>query len=359
MPPRANRDVDRYRPLLERWLPGHAVTAGRGHADATAFDDLLTWKGKGGRVRYAVTERRHLRNQDVQVVIEQIAQQRRQLPPARRDVRVLLVAPHVRPQQATVLQRAGIDYVDQAGNAHLEGPGLFVHVEGYRPPADPATRATRPNKGWIKTVMALLARPDLVTATFRRVAQQADVALGTVAACMNDLTTRGLLQETKTGRRLIARPQLVALWTQAYVDVLRPRLETHRFQVHADDREAIWRRLTQQLATHDVMWALTGADAAERMTRFFRAGETEIYAPVGAFANRALQKALMAQPATHAGNLMVIEPPGPLALPTPGAGDLPLAPPLLIYGELRYRGTDQAREAADLLLPSLLDGDAD
>ena len=59
-----------------------------------------------------------------------------------------------------MLERAGIDYADLAGNAHLEGPGLYVHVEGRKPEARDAPRPARPNKAWVKTVMALLVGPS-------------------------------------------------------------------------------------------------------------------------------------------------------------------------------------------------------
>ena len=52
---------------------------------------------------------------------------------------------------------------------------------------------------------------------------------------------------------------------------------------------------------------------------------------------------------------MIIEPPGPLAIPEAADGGLPVAPDLLAYAELRYRGTGQALEAAELLLPRVLD----
>ncbi len=55
------------------------------------------------------------------------------------------------------------------------------------------------------------------------------------------------------------------------------------------------------------------------------------------------RKALVAQPAQRGGNLLVIEPPGPLANPDDGKTKaLPVAPLLLAYAELRYRGTEQA-----------------
>jgi len=104
-------------------------------------------------------------------------------------------------------------------------------------------------------------------------------------------------------------------------------------------------------------WALTGADAAGQRDHYFRAEETEIYAPVRLFEDRAVQKELIAQPAARGGNLLVIEPPGPLAIPKADGGAVPTAPVLLAYAELRYRGGGQALEAAELVLPRVL-GDA-
>jgi hypothetical protein len=75
--------------------------------------------------------------------------------------------------------------------------------------------------------------------------------------------------------------------------------------------------------------------------------------------DREVQKALVAQPAAREGNLLVIEPPGPLAVPDAIDETIPAAPDLLAYAELRYRGTGQAAEAADLLLPRVLADAAD
>ena len=159
--------------------------------------------------------------------------------------------------------------------------------------------------------MAVLIRPGLANAPYRVLADQADVALGTVAGCMSDLDARGLLQKRKDGRRL--------------------------------------------LAARAQPWALTGADAAGRHTPFFRADETEIYAPARVLEDREAQKALVGQPAARGGNLLVIEPPGPLAIAGETDDDLSVAPGLLAYAELRYRGTGQALEAAELFLPQVLD----
>jgi hypothetical protein len=308
--------------------------------------------------RYLVEEKRHLRFQDAAVIADQMLRRRAEMPPEHAADGLLLLAPHVRPQHAAILERAGIDYIDLAGNAHLQAPGLLVHVEGRKPVKEPVRGPQRPYKAWVKTVMALLVQPDLINAPYRTIAERADVALGTVGGCINDLVLRDVLVERKAGRELVDRPALVATWVTAYVEALRPKLEERRLQVRAEDRAELLARLADVLGKRRTPWALTGADAAERHTHFFRAEETEVYAPVEVFDDRGLQKALVAQPAARAGNLLVIEPPGPVAVPLPPYDGIPVGPDLLAYAELRYRGTDQANEAADLLLPLILNNGA-
>lgn len=348
-------DLDQYRPMLDTWMPKAEVHPPAG--PLAHFDGLLTVRIGGKALRYLVEEKRHFRHLDAAVVAEQLNRRRAALPRTHTDDRILLLAPHVREQQALALERAGIDYIDLAGNVHLNAPGLFVHVQGRRPPKARVTGLTRPHKGWVKTVMALLIKTELMNAPYRILADEADVALGTVAKCLNDLALRGLLLGQQGARTLPDRPALVALWVQAYVEALRPKLAERRFQVRVDDKPQLWECLRKVLAERGQRWALTGADAAGQRDHYFRAEETEIYAPNQILDDREIQKALVAQPAGRGGNLLIIEPPGPLAIPAVNGDVVPAAPDLLAYAELRYRGTGQALEAAELLLPRVL-GDA-
>lgn len=348
-------DLDLYRPALDKWMPKADVR--RPTAQLAKFDGLLTLRVAGKRVRYLLEEKRHFRHEDAAVVAEQLNRRRAELPRTHADDRILLLAPHIREQQAPVLERAGIDYIDLAGNAHLNAPGLFVHVQGRRPPKERVTAPARPHKGWVRTVMALLIRPGLADVPYRELAEEAGVALGTAAKCMNDLALRRLVLDQLGKRTLPDRPALVALWVQAYLEALRPKLAERRFQVRVDGKPQMWARLQAVLGERGQPWALTGADAAGRRDHYFRAEETEIYAPVRLLDDREVQNALIAQPAARGGNLLVIEPPGPLAIQNADADAVPTTPDLLVYAELRHWGTGQALEAAELLLPKVL-GDA-
>jgi hypothetical protein len=133
--------------------------------------------------------------------------------------------------------------------------------------------------------MAILIRPELTNAPYRTLADQADVALGTLAGCMNDLTARGLLLDGKGGRQVADR--------QA------PNFRKPRNPERSDrsTSRASWKSVDHR---------------ASRSARD----------------------------------------PG-------GRRRTPVTPDLLTYAELRYRGMGQALEAAEPLLPRVLDGGID
>ena len=344
--------LEPYQKPLQKWLPGARFDTRPGALRQA--DGLVRWRGAGATVNYLVEVKTNLAPLDVAVLAHQLGRLAERAPNGPKW-RVLLLAPFVRREQAEVLRRHGIDYLDLAGNAHLEIPGRFVHVEGLRPPPDAVAHPARRTRGWVKTVMALLVEPHLVAGPYRPLGQAAGVAVGTVTLCFADLRARGFLRGEGEERRLLNLPELLGLWGQAYIEVLRPRLAERRLQMRAADKADRWRRLNQALARRGVRWALTGADAAEIQVQHFHTEDTELYAPIATFEDRDLLRELEGQPALR-GNLRVIEPPGPLALPRQDAmGEgIPCAPELLMYAELRYRGTDQAQEAIDLLLPRIL-----
>jgi hypothetical protein len=358
-----NTNLAPYKTLLERWLPGAGLTADNQAAPAPGGPDaFLNWTAQGNPLTFAVEYKRHLATQDIRLVATQLE---RHLATAEnlhgRAVRGLVLAPFIRTEQAAELRARSINYVDLAGNVHLEGPGVYVHVEGKRPDKDEGVRPGRLTRGWVKTVMALLVRPELRPGPYRPSAAAAGVALGTVTACMKDLEARGHVKEGVHGRTFLNLPDLVALWVQTYGDVVRPRLRVRHFQMRDMEARARWERLERTLTPRQIAWALTGADGAAARDNFFHAPETEIYAEPAEFEERNVLAELGAQPAVRHGNLRVIEPPGPVAIPNRTRTeaedglmpDPPVAPLLLVYAELRLRRTDQANEAAERLLPEL------
>lgn len=335
-----------YTEALTAWFPAARIVPARAVENQW---DAVVHVGRGPKaLKWVANVRPHLPYQDIGVVAARLRLAARAVPGAR----TLVFAPYVRREQGRVLQEADIDYVDLVGNVHVDVPERFVHVEGKRP-IQTGTPVGRLTRGWVKTVMAILVQPELLVQPYRTLALNADVATGTVIACLKHLRANRFLVVRGAERRLRAVPDLIAQWVATYADLLRPRLAERRFQVPATAKADIWAALGTTLGDRGIRWALTGADAAEIAVGHYHAENTEVYAPVTAFDDRQLLLALPAQPAIR-GNLLVIDPPGPLAVTTTDNA-VPTAPLLLQYAELQFRGTGQAREAADLLLPKLLE----
>lgn len=342
------------RERLMVWFPGAKIQ----YPPDAAVDAVLVWKGPQGTVRYALEFKKHLPQLDIQVVARRLEHQAKNLP-TKAIARPLLLAPYVPPKQAAFLRGRGIDYVDEAGNAHLNAPGVIVHIEGKRPAVATRTRGGI-TKGWVKVVLAGLLHPALFEGPYHHLAVAAGVTPPTVMTCLRDLRRRGLLDARGRRRQLVDRPQLLPLWTEAYVNTLRPRLPERRFRMLVrDDIEAGLTRIHDVLKVHRIAWCLTGAAAALQLTHYYRAGVTEIYTAPRAITD-VIARELKAQPTEGEANLVVIEPPIPGIVPELAEARtvLPMAPAILAYAELRFHGTGQANEAAELLLP-LIEGPVD
>ena len=340
------------RERLAAWLPGAQIRP----MPHPAMDAVLVWQGPRGRVRYLLELKNHLPQQDIHVLAHRLERQARILPKATATTKPLLLAPYVPPKQAAFLRGRGIDYADEAGNAHLEVPGVLVHVEGKRPALVKTVRAGI-TKGWVKVMLAGLLNPALFEGPYHQLADAAGVTPPTVMTCLRDLQRRGLLNARGRRRRLIGHQELLPLWTQAYVNTLRPRLAERRFRLlMPDDRQAGLQRLGEVLNAHAIAWCLTGAAAALQLTHYYQTDITEIYAAPRAITD-AIARELKAQPTEGDANLVVIEPPIPGVVPEHVAHKtpFPMAPVLLAYAELRFHGAGQADDAAELLLP-LIEG---
>ncbi len=264
-----------YERQLEKWLPKARVQAATDTADA-----VVRWRGAQETIVYIIEHKANLEHQDVRAVVEQMRGYRQRLARQPRT-RLMVFAPFIRRTQAAVLEQYDIDYVDLAGNAHLRAPGVFVHVEGLRPSAKPPRARRRLTRGWTKTVLALLVRPDLVRQPYRPIAEVAGVAPATVMACLADLKAAGFVRREGRTRHLANTPELLALWVQAYADLLRPKLVQRSFQLKAANKPERWRRLREVLAKHDVAWTLTGADAALLTDPHLRYGSDRALCLVG------------------------------------------------------------------------------
>lgn len=191
----------------------------------------------------------------------------------------VLITKYVTPQVADRLKAMNIQFVDAAGNAHINKPPLFIFVKGnklidkYRPERPP--RAFQ--RAGLQVVFALLCNPGLENAPLREIANVANVALGTVEWVMDDLRKMGCLVDIrKRTRRLIRKVDLLNRWVTIYPEQLRPKLMIGRFIA---DNFDWWKQADQQ--EFAAYWG--GEVAANVLTEYLKPQIVTIYAyqPVG------------------------------------------------------------------------------
>ena len=250
----------------------------------------------------------------------------------------LLVAPYITEATAERCRELGIPFIDEAGNAYLEAPGLFVYVTGKRRPIHarlaPAFRALTP--AGLRIVFALLDQPAMVAAPYREIARVARVALGTVGDVLTDLEERGhLAPETPGPRRLLAADRLQDEWVTHYPIKLRPKLNARRFTAPTPDW---WRE--QNVHQHHAWWG--GEVAAEKLTGYLKAARVTLY--VDGKPDR-LILANRLRPDVN-GEIEILE--AFWATDDPGQAD-DIAPPLVVYADLMATTDPRNIETANLI----------
>jgi hypothetical protein len=202
-----------------------------------------------------------------------------QLACAKRGVQPLLVAPYITRALAEHCRTLHLPFLDTAGNAYLEAPGLTVYVTGEPRPADVQDnlryRAFTP--AGMKIVFVLLCRPALAEATYRDLARAAGVALGAVGPVVGDLEARGFLVQ-KENKRLTNTQKLIEEWIARFPDTLRPKLLRGRYQADTE------RLLALDLRVHHGYWGgevagqrLTGYLKPERFTLYLKGDEKALF----------------------------------------------------------------------------------
>ena len=147
--------------------------------------------------------------------------------------RVLIITKYVTLQMAERLKEMDIPFIDTAGNAYLNEPGLLLYIKGNTKPDKYQTIALPRTfrQAGLKVVFALLCNPGLENEPYRKIADQAQVALGTVGAVMRDLQQMDYLMDMGVkGRRLLKKKTLLTRWVTNYPELLRPKLMIGHFR---------------------------------------------------------------------------------------------------------------------------------
>lgn len=261
--------------------------------------------------------------------------------PAKRmmtDRQVLIVADYVNPSLAELLKEQGIWFLDTGGNSYIKHLPVFIYIKGNKPVENlkvHINRAFRPSG--LKVIYAFLSNPKLVNATYREIAETADVALGTVGWTINDLIQTGFIVDMgDRGRRLKEKRKLLERWLVSYAEKLRPKLERGRYKASTAD----WWQ-TASLQSLQAYWG--GEVAADKLTHYLKPEIITLYLPEKHLTKLLLSHKLRKDPA---GNIELLETFWHI---DNDESICPLVNPILIYADLIASGDSRNIETAKII----------
>lgn len=141
------------------------------------------------------------------------------------DLPVLLICNRLSPTLANYCMQNRINFIDSAGNAHIDVPGLCIIIQGKQEEKMTAASGGVFPEGVMKLLFVLLSEPDALNKTYRQLAELSGISLGMVSKAFDILEQRRHYRKAKTGRRLMDTDGLCAMWINDYARSLKPRLD--------------------------------------------------------------------------------------------------------------------------------------
>lgn len=177
---------------------------------------------------------------------------------------VMLIAEKLYPNIKTMLNEAGIDWMDTAGNIRLKEKETNIWIDGHttKPLRDTKLKNRAFTKTGLKVVFLFLHDETWLNRTYREIAEAADVALGNIKYVLDGLREHGfILAKTQNVMQLKNRDKMLDQWITAFADELKPRIIKGRYTFINKETEQNWKDMN---LGPDTVWG--GEPAADLLT---------------------------------------------------------------------------------------------
>jgi hypothetical protein len=188
--------------------------------------------------------------------------------------RWLLIARYIPGPLKDDLRVNGINYLELAGNCYVSTDKIYLYINDREVKQ---VRTTPEGKLWkvagLKLLFVIIQDPGLLNATYRRLAELAGIALGSISPLLDELRKEGYIRKDEaTGNELlIDRDRLIKRWTELYPVILRPKLGMGGFRFLNDEQADTWKNLRFD----DIYWG--GDPAGELYTQFLTPETFSLY----------------------------------------------------------------------------------
>jgi hypothetical protein len=301
------------------------------------YDALLTINNH----QFTVTAKPEVRSANKGVVLAQIKELQ-----VKTTRPVIIIAKFIHSDIALELKEKEINYLDVAGNAFIKKDDLLIYITGQKAVKADKTNQTRAfQEVGVKLIFSILTNPDNLQLSYRELAEQTGVAIGSISNVMKELEDLNFILKTDTKRILKNKPELLDRWVVAYQDVLRPRLIKRRMRFGDKAKYINWKTLLQNQTNAATLWG--GEPAAALLNDFLKPAQYTIYTNISW---QECAKQLGTIPDEN-GDIEILN---LFWNPETVVAEKHTVPPVLIYTDLINSGFDRNIEAAKLILENEL-----
>jgi hypothetical protein len=157
---------------------------------------------------------------------------------------LMLVAERLYPNIKKLLNEAGIDWLDVAGNIHLKEGETLIWIDKHTTTPVQKKKNRAFTKTGLKVVFLFLFDETWLNRTYREIAEAADVALGNIKHVLDGLKEHEYVYaKNKNVLKLKNKDKLLDQWITAFADELRPRIQKARYKFMNKRAEQKWKEL--------------------------------------------------------------------------------------------------------------------
>lgn len=246
---------------------------------------------------------------------------------------IIIVAENIFPKIKVQLREIGVAYLETNGNLFLKTNKKYILIDTNKKSKVKKERSNRAfTKTGLKVLFQFLIKPHLINKTYREIANEANVGLGSIPQIINGLKATNYLIEVENKNYIWNnQEELINRWINYYVTELRPKLIIGKYKIPKQ-----WKDLKLNKAMS--VWG--GEPAGDILTNYLRP-ETFILYTKESKVNLIKNYKLMPK---EDGELEILE------MFWKKNDESITAPPLLVYAELMIVGGKRNEEIAKKIL---------
>lgn len=177
----------------------------------------------------------------------------------------LLITNYITKEMADNLKGKEIQFIDTAGNAYLNQFPLYLFIKGNKPKdyyKIPKQKRIFKSTG-IKLLYNIITNPNLLNKTYREIANETGVALGTINWIMKDMRDLGFLVDLENkGKKITDFNEMIDKWCINYPEKLKPKIHLGNFEFI--NKNINW----NNFQLNNALWG--GEAAAAKLTNYLK-----------------------------------------------------------------------------------------